>query len=91
MSASSRYSARSDGGVVGLCGAGLGPAETAASVARRKELYEILHPDTKSVTERGGPGRGNNGRQIGEGFSERFTADTAERTGRSERRIMRAD
>ena len=42
------------------------------------ELYEILHPETAH----GGDRRAS--RQIGDS-NDRFTADTAERTGRSDR------
>ena len=33
------------------------------ALARRKEIFEKLHPETKAVTKRGGPGRGKNKRQ----------------------------
>ena len=64
----------------------------AALTARRKAIYEELHPETVSVTKRGGPGRGNkNDRQAGDSFagSDRFTSETAKKTGRSERAVQR--
>jgi ParB-like chromosome segregation protein Spo0J len=73
-----------------LCRAELSPAERAKCTARRKALYEQQHPETVPVTQRGGPGRGKSGRQVGDGFSDRFTADTAAKTGQSERAIQRA-
>jgi hypothetical protein len=73
-----------------LCRAELSPAERAKCTARRKALYEQQHPETVPVTQRGGPGRGKNGRQVGDSFSDRFTADTAAKTGQSERAIQRA-
>ena len=58
-------------------------AETATNTTRRKELYEILHPGTVHGGDR------KSSRQIGD-LNDRFTADTAERTGRSERAVQRA-
>jgi len=73
-----------------LVRADLTPAEQAAHHTRRKELYEQKHPETVSVTKRGGPGRGKkNGRQNGEGLADRYTKDAAEKTGDSERTIQR--
>jgi ParB/RepB/Spo0J family partition protein len=69
-----------------LIRAELTPAERAAHYAARKPLYEKLHPETVSVTKRGGPGRGKkNARQNG----DRFTKDTAKKTGKSERTVQR--
>jgi hypothetical protein len=52
---------------------------------RRKGAYEALHPETKNgaVVER------DRLRQIGEVKADRFTADTASKTGQSERVIQR--
>jgi hypothetical protein len=62
-----------------------------SALAGRKAIYEELHPDTVSVTARGGPGRGKkNDRQNGDGFTERFTKDAAAKTGMSERTVQRA-
>ena len=73
-----------------LIRADLTPAEQAAHHARRKKLHEQKHPETISVTKRGGPGRGKkNGRQNGEGLADRYTKDAAEKTGDSERTIQR--
>jgi hypothetical protein len=53
------------------------------------DLYEILHPETRSTHE-GGGGRNNaTRRQSGDDIADRFTADTAARTGRSERAAQR--
>ncbi len=48
--------------------------------ARRKEAYEALHPETKFEAR---PGRGGKCRQVGDNSeaADRFTADTAAKTG----------
>jgi len=63
------------------------PALDAQAISRRKELYEILHPETRN----GGSGNGREKlRQVGEANSaERFSASTASATGRSERSVQR--
>jgi N6-adenosine-specific RNA methylase IME4 len=68
-----------------LVRADLTPAEQAAHHARRKELHERKHPETKSGQT--GRGRGKV-RQNGEA-NERYTKDTAEKTGASERTVQR--
>lgn len=69
-----------------LCRAELSPADRAAQTARRKTIYEELHPETRH----GSPGVS---RQVGDtrerGDAERFTAETAAATGRAERSIQR--
>ncbi len=64
-------------------------AERALHIAERKKLYVEMHPETKN----GAIGNGRKKlRQLGEATSEpadRFTADTAEKTGSSERNIQR--
>jgi ParB family chromosome partitioning protein len=50
--------------------------------SRRKAIYEELHPDTKH-------GGGRKGDQVAN-FATRFTSDTAEGTGKSERAIRLA-
>src|SRR5215472_8523298 len=67
-----------------LIRADLTPAERAAHVGRRKELYEKLHPETKH----GAVGRRGKSRQLGEA-NERFTKDMAKKTGQSERKVQR--
>lgn len=67
-----------------LCGTRLRPAERAILMARRKAAYEALHPETRHGAV--GRGRGKS-RQVGD--SERFTAETAARTGASERAVQR--
>ena len=66
-----------------LCGSNLSPAERALFTRRRKEAYEALHPETKH----GGDRRASP--QIDDLKAERFTADTARRTGQSEATIQR--
>ena len=69
-----------------LCRAELSPADKARQTARRKVIYEALHPDTRH----GSPGVS---RQVGDTRertdTDRFTADTAARTGQSERTVQR--
>jgi ParB/RepB/Spo0J family partition protein len=68
-----------------LVRADLSAAERALHLAERKRLYEKLHPETK----RGASGRGRaKSRQNGES-NQRFTADAATKTGKSERTVQR--
>ncbi|HTM72238.1 MAG TPA: MT-A70 family methyltransferase, partial [Pseudolabrys sp.] len=65
-----------------LVRAELSPAERALHVARRKQLYEREHPETKH-----GGKREKASRQSGD--LKRFTKDAAAKIGRSERTIQR--
>lgn len=66
-----------------LCAASLTPSEKAMFTRRRKEAYEALHPETKHGGDRAS-------RQLGDlKETDRFTADTAVRTGTSERVVQR--
>ncbi|HQT59690.1 MULTISPECIES: hypothetical protein [unclassified Acidiphilium] len=57
-------------------------------VQRRKEAYEALHPETKHGAIGGGH---DQSRQVGDSAkADRFTADTAARTGQSERSAQAA-
>jgi hypothetical protein len=69
--------------IVKLCE--FAPSERALFTQRRKEAYEALHPETKNGATGGGH---NQLRQLGEA-APRFTADTAARTGQSERSVQR--
>ena len=71
-----------------LCRENLTPAQEAKAIARRKEIYEALHPETK----RGAVGGGRDqSRQIGDSEkATRFTKTTAKLTGKPERNIQRA-
>jgi ParB family chromosome partitioning protein len=71
-----------------LCRGNLTPAQEAKALARRKQIYEALHPETK----RGAIGGGHDqSRQIGDaGKATRFTKATASVTGKPERNIQRA-
>jgi hypothetical protein len=57
----------------------LTPAEGAKLTAQRKGAYQKAHPETKNGAT--GRGRGKSG-QVGHS-NERFTADTAKKTGRN--------
>jgi ParB family transcriptional regulator, chromosome partitioning protein len=67
-----------------LCGASLTPAERAMFTARRKEVYEALHPETKH-----GENQHTRSAQVEQSTAPRFTADTAEKSGRSEQDVRR--
>ncbi|CAH1696847.1 hypothetical protein CHELA1G11_70007 [Hyphomicrobiales bacterium] len=69
-----------------LCRAELTPMQVSWQTSRRKEIYEALHPETRHVTERGGPGRGKTTDNLS---AVSFTAQTAKATGRDERTIRR--
>lgn len=70
-----------------LCRSELSPADRARHTARRKVIYEELHPDTRH----GAIGNGREkSRQFGDSTSaDRFTAETANTLGRSERAVQR--
>ena len=72
-----------------LCGSNLSASERALFTKRRKEAYEALHPETRATSD-GGDGRHKaTRRQLGDDIANRFTADTASRTGQSERVVQR--
>jgi ParB family transcriptional regulator, chromosome partitioning protein len=60
-------------------------AERALFTKRRKEAYEALHPETRN----GAKNEREELRQLGEVKAERFTSDTAKKTGQSERKVQR--
>lgn len=64
-----------------LCRAELSPSDRARQTARRKAIYEELHPETRHGGER------EPSRQVGD--LPRFTEDTAKATGQSERTVQR--
>lgn len=64
----------------------LTPAERALHVARRKELYERLHPKTRQGKA---PGAGRGKRRSEESQIETFVSDAARRTGKSRATIAR--
>jgi hypothetical protein len=63
----------------------LGPAEVASALSRRKATYEAMHPETKL----GANQHEGRVRQNGEPTADRFTKDTADKTGMSERTVQR--
>jgi ParB family transcriptional regulator, chromosome partitioning protein len=66
---------------------GLTALEEDRALARRKVIFETLHPETKAVTKRGGPGRGKKTNDKMSHVS--FTEDTAAKTGNTRRTIER--
>ncbi len=73
-----------------LCGTNLSAAERALFTARRKEAYEALHPETKAHVA-GAHGANRVMGNASANLAPAFTADTARRTGQSERKVQRAD
>jgi len=68
-----------------LCRNELSPAERAVQTARRKVIYEELHPETKH-----GVNQHTSSRQLGDSSeSDRFTTETAAATCKSERAVQR--
>lgn len=71
-----------------LCRAELDPAMRAKFTARRKELYEYLHPETRrgvAGAHASNAAQGNASAKL----APAFTADTAARSGQSERSVQR--
>ena len=58
-------------------------------LAKRKQLYQALHPETRSPSVRGGPGRGGKTPDKLSDDSPTFAADTAKQLGVDERTINR--
>ena len=72
-----------------LCRADLTPAQEAVAISRRKVIYEKMHPETIAAKD-GGPGPAKKRRQNGDASpADRFTKDTAAKTGKSERAVQR--
>jgi ParB-like chromosome segregation protein Spo0J len=71
-----------------LCRAELNGLERGEHLAARKRIYEQKYPETRNVNERGGPGRGH--KTVAESAPVSFTADTATKTGLSERTIQQS-
>lgn len=73
-----------------LCATKLTPSERALFTRRRKEAYEALHPEARQGAT-GGTNAGKGRSEVAKLATsvDRFTADTAVRTGRSERDVQR--
>ncbi len=63
--------------------------EKARALKRRKDLYEVLHPDARPVRVRGGPGRGKK-TSAKLALVLPFTKDTARKLGASPRSVQRS-
>jgi N6-adenosine-specific RNA methylase IME4 len=61
--------------------------ERGDQMLRRKEIYLALHPETKPVTERGGPGRGHKTTADSAPVSASFVTDAASKSGASARSV----
>jgi ParB family chromosome partitioning protein len=73
-----------------LCRSELSPADLAVAIHRRKAIYLELHPATAHGGNQGEGGKFEPSRQSGDTV-DRFTKDTADKTGMSERTIQRND
>lgn len=67
-----------------LCRAELTPAQAAFQTARRKEVYEALHPETKALVFKGNQ---HTGEVTAKFAATSFAAQTARTTGRAERTV----
>lgn len=67
-----------------LCRAELTPAEAALQTARRKEIYEELHPETKAQVR-----QANSRWHADDNLSPAFTEATAKATGKDQRAVQR--
>ena len=73
-----------------LCASVLTPTERAAFTAKRKEAYEALHPEAKAGSIRASAANAVMGRDVAANLAATtFAADTAAKTGQSERAIQR--
>lgn len=70
--------------------ANLTPAQEAAAISRRKEIYELLHPETKAGVAQALGMHRSLGNHVGAEIAPTFTAATAKGTGKSERAIQEA-
>jgi ParB/RepB/Spo0J family partition protein len=71
-----------------LCRQDLSPAEEAAAIARRKEIYDLLNPQATHGGDR--KSTRQNGDLKASVKQQRFTKVTAETTGKPERSVQRA-
>ncbi|MFG1359120.1 hypothetical protein [Xanthobacter pseudotagetidis] len=67
------------------CRAELSPAEAAYQTARRKEIYETLHPEARAQVRQAHIRNG----AAADNLSVAFAADAALKTGRDERTVRR--
>ena len=63
--------------------------EEAKALARRKEIYELLHPETKVGNAQAAGSNRVQGKHVSDKLSPTFSKDTAARTGKSPRSVER--
>lgn len=73
-----------------LIRANLTPAQEASAIARRKAIYEELHPETKAGAAQAIGMNKTLGNNVADNLSATFTAATSQATGKDERTIRRA-
>lgn len=71
-----------------LCGTNLTPSERAKFIKRRKDAYEALHPEAKAGAVRARAANEAMGHDVDANFAPTFAADTATKTGQSERTVQ---
>jgi hypothetical protein len=71
-----------------LAGPTLSKAERAIFTKRRKEIYEQLHPEPKQGQSQALGMNHAKGANVSANFAPTFTADTADKTGQSERSVQ---
>lgn len=72
-----------------LCRSELLPSDRVRQTARRKVIYEDLHPEAKAGAVRARAANETMGHNVGDNLASTFSADTAKKTGQSERLIQR--
>ncbi|MDP2619522.1 MAG: ParB/RepB/Spo0J family partition protein [Hyphomicrobiales bacterium] len=72
-----------------LCGPKLTPSERAFFTLRRKDAYEALHPETRAGKAQAAGMNRAKGANVSDKLAPTFTADTAKKTGQSERAVQR--
>lgn len=67
----------------------LSEMDEARALARRKEIYEALHPETKAGRSQAAGSNRAQGKHVSDKMSPTFTEDTANKTGQARRTVER--